>query len=141
MLVCRHEENPTSPFDWTCPACNQHLCHLVVVVGYCKVQPCCTWIFKVKAGLFCADFTCSPRYSSPSTLSKADLGKFFKRRRAILVWIGLSQMMRTWSRDSPEKGKPQNQGAMQHKGRHLPSDPLYCIFQHASWSSQVCIGS
>ena len=55
-------------------------------------------------------------------MSRADLGKCFRRshedmeeylgkclRRslAILVWIGESQMINTWSRDSPEKmGEP-----------------------------------
>ena len=52
LLVRWHEEDTSSPFNWACTTCNQHLCHLVVVVGYCKVQPCCSYVFKVKAGHF-----------------------------------------------------------------------------------------
>ena len=43
LLVRWHEENPASSFDRTRTAGDQHLRHLVVVVGYRKVKPCRTF--------------------------------------------------------------------------------------------------
>lgn len=63
-----------------------------------------------------------PKYSSPSTTSKASFGKHLMRVLANLVWIFVSQIIKTCNKVSP-------------------SDPRNCICQQASWSIHFPRGS
>ena len=107
---------------------------LLYAIARCRpVAPGCENVVTVTYYL-----TSRPKYSSPSTLSKADLGKFLRRRRAILVWIGLSQMMRTWSKDSPEEKWLDVSAANWRKYQEIlctassnrPRDPPKCALDH-----------
>ena len=140
MLVGWHEEDTTCSFDRTRSTGDQHLGHLVVVVRDCEVQTGGTWGKNVVTVTHY--LTSRPKYSSPSTLSKADLGKFLRRRRAIRVWIGLSQIMRTWSKDSPEERWLDVSAANWRKYQAIlctassnrPHDPPKCALDHRSSS-------